>query len=149
MREDLYNEAFDLLMQLEGYHSDHTADPGGRTIWGISERYFPEDVKKMAEMSPEEAKEYAKQFYAKRFWKEFDDPLLSAVSFLVAVNTAVPILKVQKEGGGWRDVLLEAVEYYCNLVEKRPSLRQFFRGWINRINTIYQFAKKREEKNEH
>lgn len=139
----MFEEAFELLTELEGYSSALKGDPGGRTIWGISETYFPEEVKLMSKMTPEEAKEYAKQFFKRRFWKDLGDPLTSAVSFLVAVNTLAPVLKVKQEGGGWKDVLLEAVAYYCRVADKNPNLRQFFRGWINRVNKIYQFAKER------
>lgn len=32
-----FDDAFDRLMQHEGFHSDHPSDPGGATTWGVTE----------------------------------------------------------------------------------------------------------------
>ena len=46
-----YERAFTMLCQFEGYSSDVKGDSGGLTIFGITERWFPNDVKAMLEMS--------------------------------------------------------------------------------------------------
>lgn len=52
----------------EGYRSDDPDDPGRLTIWGISHRSFPDDVRAMDQMGREEAKAYAKGIYKANFW---------------------------------------------------------------------------------
>ena len=67
MKEN-FDKSFTLLCGFEGFSSDVIGDPGGRTIWGIAERYFPEDVKTMAAMTAGDARAYAKAWYKKNVW---------------------------------------------------------------------------------
>jgi lysozyme family protein len=62
MKEN-YDRAFPILCELEGLESNVKGDPGGRTIWGITDKWFPTDVASMTRLSPEGARKYAEVFY--------------------------------------------------------------------------------------
>ena len=49
MRKD-FDLALNFIMKAEGQISSHVADPGGTTIWGISERYYPDLVRQLVEL---------------------------------------------------------------------------------------------------
>lgn len=61
-----FDEAFDALLRHEGGYSDHAADPGGKTRWGVTEAVA------RAEGYAGEMKDYplaeAKKIYKKRYW---------------------------------------------------------------------------------
>lgn len=57
--------AFDRLMTLEGCVSDHPADPGELTVYGISSRYHPEYFR--GGRTP--ARDDARTFYRREFWR--------------------------------------------------------------------------------
>ena len=57
-----FEDAFDEVIGLEGGYSNHPADPGGETKWGISKTAFPHlDI---ANLTLEDAK----QIYWQRYW---------------------------------------------------------------------------------
>jgi hypothetical protein len=140
MKGDLFDLAFDKLCELEGFNSNVKGDPGGRTIWGISERWSPEDVRKMLDMGKEEAKEYAKKFYYERFWRLYDDTKVTMAAFLMGVNAPAPAIRAVKEGRTWEGLLIGYLEYYSTIVGKNPKLLKFLRGWCNRVVKVWEFV---------
>ena len=106
------------LFELEGFKSKLTGDPGGRTICGIAERYYPADVAKMANMTREEAETYAAVFYKSNFWDAFNCDALPAprdsITFILAVNPGPGFIRSLKGTPDWKDLCLEAVDYYCD-----------------------------------
>ena len=106
------------LFAIEGFKSNLVGDPGGRTIFGISERYYPADVARMASMTREDAEVYAREFYRAKFWDAFGcDELTSPmdeVTFLLAVNPGPGFVRGLGSAQDWKDLLLEAVDYYCD-----------------------------------
>lgn len=42
---------------------------------------------------------------------------------------------------GWRDMVMERIEYHNALPEKSPALTKFLRGWIRRCVDLYDTAK--------
>lgn len=137
---DLFDKCFDFLCELEGFSSNVDGDPGGRTIWGVSERYFPDDLNRMTALSPQEAREYAKEFYKKHFWVDLGDPKITAASFLMSVNAIAPAKKAIKEGRTWEGLLIAYLEYYVKLCQQNPGLFKFFKGWCNRIIRVWRFV---------
>ena len=141
-----FDNAFLLLTVLEGFTSDIKEDRGGKTIYGISSKWYPEDVKKMEGMSMEEAKEYAMEFYLREFWKplrcdKLEEPL-DTIHFIQSVNAPAPARKILNETTNWRDYLFKFIMYYSSIVNSNPSQGVFFRGWVNRVlklwNTFYK-----------
>lgn len=61
-----FDEAFDRLIGHEGGYSDHPSDPGGRTMWGITERVarahgFTADIRTLT-------RDEAKRIYRVDYW---------------------------------------------------------------------------------
>lgn len=84
-----YDAAFDELMRIEGGHVNDSADPGGDTYWGISERWSRETFEVHVGSWPPKDIKQAKDFYVVLWsrWKmeEFSDRL-SEVIFPFVVN---------------------------------------------------------------
>lgn len=62
-----FDEAFDLLIGHEGGYSDHPSDPGGRTMWGVTERVarshgFTGDMRTLT-------RDEAKRIYRADYWE--------------------------------------------------------------------------------
>lgn len=62
-----FDKAFSLLLGSEGGYSDHKADPGGRTMWGITERVarshgFTGDMRTLT-------RDEAKRIYRADYWE--------------------------------------------------------------------------------
>ena len=85
---DNYDRSFARLMVLEGRGSNHPADPGGETTFGISREHFPDMYKNGP---PTEAEAY--RFFRDRFWKRMNcDELPLVVAgrlFDAAVNVGL------------------------------------------------------------
>ena len=137
----MFDECFEKLAELEGFESNVKGDPGGRTIWGISERFFPQDVEKMSKMNKEEAKKYAKEFYRKKFWVDRGEDKLNCVSFLMGVNVPGVVDKAIKNGEDYKGVLLDCLRHYLGLVDRKEELRKFFVGWVRRVVEVWKFTK--------
>jgi lysozyme family protein len=86
-----FDQAFDALLKHEGGYSDHAADPGGKTRYGVTEAVARE-VGYRGEMR-ELPLELAKRIYRERYWDAVKaDQLPDAVRYLVfdaAVNSGV------------------------------------------------------------
>lgn len=89
-----FEKAVEKLFIKEGYKSDDKDDSGGLTIWGIASLYFPYEVKVMASMQPEEAKEYVKDIYKSHYWDklkgdEIQSQEIAEMLFDMSVNAGV------------------------------------------------------------
>ena len=84
-----FDAAFDLLLKHEGGYSDHVADPGGKTRYGITEAVARE-VGYKGDMR-ELPLELAKRIYKERYWSpvkaEELPPAVRYVVFDAAVNS--------------------------------------------------------------
>jgi len=69
MSDELFEDEVRLIFDREGYLSDHPADKGGRTIWGITSRDYPEDVKLMEQMGKAASRAHAKMIYRRNYFK--------------------------------------------------------------------------------
>lgn len=145
MKEN-FDRAFDMVCQFEGYTSALKNDPGGLTIWGISEKWYPEEVKKMSSMSPNQSKEHAKQIYKREYWDKLDADNLSTpfdyIAFDTAVNCGVHVAKkilteVVSSKGDWKDYIFKRLLYYSILISSKPAMRDFLRGWLNRCLSLW------------
>lgn len=59
---DSFNKAFELTIGLEGKPTNDPNDPGGFTIWGLSQRYNPE-------VNQNTTLEQAKEIYFVKYWR--------------------------------------------------------------------------------
>jgi lysozyme family protein len=77
-----FDQAFDELLGHEGGFSDHAADPGGKTRYGITEA-VARDVGYRGDMR-ELPLDLARRIYAERFWKPMRcDDLPDAIRYVV------------------------------------------------------------------
>jgi hypothetical protein len=141
MKEN-FDQAFVLLCELEGYKSEvMTREEGFRTIWGISEKWYPEEVAAMLPMTKETSKGYARAFYKEKFWDELHlDTVaypLDMVAFCQSVNMPAEVKKFMAMTHDWRELLFLCQDYYYLLAGKKPDLGKFFRGWINRTLILW------------
>ena len=105
-----FDTAFALLLKHEGGFSDHAADPGGKTMYGITEAVAREvgyrgDMKDLP-------LDLAKRIYRARYWDEVQADFLPAgvryVMFDAAVNSGPrqAILWLQRAVGANDDGIL-------------------------------------------
>lgn len=149
-----FDEAFALLLGNEGTYSDNPSDPGGATMWGITERVARAHgyTGAMREMPQDVARTIAKMEY----WAPFHcDELPAALRFQVfdaAYNGGAPVRWLQQSVGVPVDGVLGPVtiaalakadplrmvmkfqamhlKYYTSLSTLWPS---FGKGWANRV----------------
>jgi len=62
--------ALKFVLSHEKYCGRDLGDGAGLTIWGITEKWFMEDVKKMKAMGVDDARKYAKDIVYSRLWDE-------------------------------------------------------------------------------
>lgn len=131
-----------------GYTNDPT-DPGGETKWGISKRAHPDiDIKSLT-------KEEALVIYEKDYWLKIGadkmEKKLAIAAFDCAVNCGVGRTKswlaelnekekveAVKRSDKW--LLQRRIQYYKILVEKKPALNKYIKGWCNRVNDLSKYV---------
>lgn len=158
-----FDNAFELLMEIEGGFVDHPDDPGRATKWGISSRSHPGvDIENLTV-------EGAKAIYKEEYWPWYMDSVTDwgvlAEMFEQLVNmrpkTAVKVwqralnylgaeIEVDGEFGpitlrninGYsrrmRNPLLKALNgvqfmHFLKLVESGTRFDNFARGWLRRV----------------
>lgn len=157
-----FDQAFDALLKHEGGYSDHAADPGGKTRYGITEAVARE-VGYRGEMR-ELPLELAKRIYRERYWDAVKaDQLPGAVRYLVfdaAVNSGVGqaarwlqrAVKVKDDGVIGPMTLMAANQSNPEALARRvlaqrlrfmsglPNWPAFSRGWARRIADLMEVA---------
>lgn len=143
----------DFILKWEGYKSENPLDRGGRTIFGIAEKFHPEVVARIWDMPKDEARQDVYPVYKAEYWDKCGcDDLVYPLDMIVmdtAVNMGVARaneLKGKARGGpsypGWVDYLMLRIELYNKIAKNNPV---FLRGWINRVMDLYRTAAKNEE----
>ena len=148
--EKNFDAIFDFVMKEEGFTSNHPSDPGGKTIWGISSRYFPSVVAELKSLPPDIAKERAKNFYYNTFWKKLGCNTLptgmDAVIFDTAVNMGPDDAVICLKRKTWESAIAQRLRQHC-----KKTKTVFLRGIIgNRIADLIDFCcdlVKKEEEN--
>ena len=158
-----YAQALAFVLKWEGLFSDNKADPGGRTMKGITQKTYDsylalngqhsKDVKNISDNE-------VADIYSVHYWHAAHCPQLPAdlapCVFNCAVNSgvdrAIKLLQRTlgvKEDGQVGPVTLAACkpglaaryldvheQFYRSLVSNKPSLGVFLTGWINRLNSL-------------
>ena len=145
--KETFDKAFDQLCIFEGYSSNVHGDPGGRTLWGIAEKYHPHEVSLMLNMTPDDAKAYAKAFYEKEYWDALGCDDLPAPLDMICFDTAVNpgpsvVRKILTETQDWKDFLFKRLFYYY-LTEAHPEKNSS--GMGHRCLTLWGKNKGRSE----
>ena len=145
-----FNLAIPVVLANEGGLVDNTADPGGLTNFGISQRSYPNvDIRNLT-------RDAAAAIYQRDFWHydAVESQLMATKIFDMAVNmghTAIRILQAClriTEDGVWgpgtcaavnaagnnliNDYRLALGRHYQNIVLANPAMAQFLKGWLRR-----------------
>jgi lysozyme family protein len=140
-------ENFDKIMEFvfrwEGYKSDDPDDVGGRTVWGITERDYPDEFPAIWNMSKEDAKARAKVIFRRDYWDKVDgDNLTSGLDALV-FDTAVNMgryFAYQLKPLNMNDAFMERMRRYTQIAAQGNNIK-FLRGWTRRVIDLYYFIK--------
>lgn len=135
-----WEKAVEWVLSKEGGYSLDKIDPGGETNFGVSKRQFPElDIKGLT-------KDKAKEIYRRVYWTGNNLDALpwpySAACFDSYVQHLPSVAKkmVERSGGDLRALLEERRKFYLALISKKPELKKYKNGWINRINDLGKFC---------
>lgn len=139
---DIFELAFSFSKQWEGGYVNNPKDPGGETNFGISKRAYPNlDIKHLTLGE-------AKEIYRKDYWEKLpniSNDGLKIAAFDTAINvgirrTTLWLANVAVKSAS--DLISIREEYYKTLVEKKPTLKIFLKGWLNRTRDLSIFIGK-------
>ncbi|TMP46275.1 peptidoglycan-binding protein [Pseudoalteromonas citrea] len=156
-KPNVFENAFDLIMQLEGGYVVDPCDSGGATKYGISQKSYPNIA--VQDLTQEDAKAlYLRDYYSPCQCDSLPESL-AVLLFDTAVNmgvgTAAKLLQkvVNTTSDGVigpktlaathtkcrQDLSAVIDEYqshralsYANIVTRHPKNRRFLRGWLKR-----------------
>ena len=132
----------------DGGYTNDPVDPGGETKWGISKKAYPDvDIKSLT-------KEEAHRLYEKDYWNKVVstnmDPALAIAVFDTAVNCGVGRARswlaelnekkevVEARKSRW--FIQRRIQYYNDLVKRKPALNKYIKGWLNRCNDLSKYV---------
>ena len=145
-----YDKAFEFIMKWEGYKSDDPDDSGGRTIFGISERFHPETVKRLWDLPKAEAREEAKIFYKVEYWDRYrcggyadGEDVFFFDCYINMKPSDVGIIResIFKLGYGLADPFFARMRLYSQKVKEKPIKIKYLRGWLNRVIDLWEYLK--------
>ena len=145
---DPFNLALSFTLRWEGGFSDDPYDPGGQTKYGISKAAYPDiDIKSLT-------KEEATLIYKRDYWNkagcEKMEKKLAIAVFDAAVNCGVGRTRswlaelnekkdlVEERKSRW--FIQRRIQYYLDLVKKKPALNRYIKGWLNRTNDLSKYV---------
>ena len=132
-------------------------DPGGLTIWGISEKSHKEAVWKMYQLiqegKEEEAFEIAENIYYEVYWLKSECDKLPSPINIIVFDTAVNMGRSRAKEFfdkcfeyntddnlgyfSWQDYLFQRIDFYT----KCEKANLYLKGWINRVIDLYKEVK--------
>lgn len=152
----MIHKAIDEILQREGPYSDHPNDSGGRTAWGISERWHPEAWKNGPPSRDEAISIYYHRYIIRPGFVQIKNEKLRdfVVDWGVVSGPTLVTQKLQRvlqvePDGVFGPLTLRALEKAnpdrvlsqmidervrsaARLVQSRPKDLVFLLGWINR-----------------
>lgn len=163
--QEVFESAFTVLMEFEGYMSDDLADAGGLTKFGISQKSYPDlDI---ASLTMADAKAIYESDYFRRSHAHTLPPLLACNVFDTAVNmgTGRAVRFLQRAIGttadgifgsgsrrqlesalthqGEENVVLDLLSYravfYAKLAARKTTQSKYLRGWMRRTYRLQQY----------
>lgn len=128
------------LIKWEGTRYEHDPDdPGGATKFGIDQRSHPKvDIRNLTEAA-------AKEIYWQEYWMrngigELPCPL-GEVHFDTCVNTgAGQAKKFLVRSRNAAEYLELRDDFYRGLAARRPRMKKFLKGWLNRTADLRRWA---------
>lgn len=159
MLVDLFNRCIEVVLKNEGGYVNHLSDPGGETNMGITKREYPQlDIKNLT-------KNQAVEIYYDDYWLRMNltgvlNESLILHIFDMGVNagirTAIKMVqrlvntrvdgyvgddttnKINSYDGDLLGLYIQKRKsYYTSLVTRKPELKVFLKGWLNRVNNTH------------
>jgi hypothetical protein len=140
-------ENFDKIMEFvfihEGYKSDDPDDAGGKTVWGITERDYPEEFPALWNMNKNDAQLRAKVLFRRDYWDKVGGDILPTKTDAVVMDTAVNMgisFANKLKGYDMMTAIIERIKRYTEIAAVGNNIK-FLRGWIRRVIDLYYFIK--------
>lgn len=141
-----FRNAIDFVFMVEGYMSDNPYDPGGKTKYGIAQKWHPDvDVQSLT-------KEGAEVIYKRTYWDrcrcgDYSWPLaLCIFDAAVQHGPAKPIEWINLCKGDWARFNLLRLEHYAKIANvSDDSKRIFLLGWMNRMVKLNNVCRKADD----
>jgi lysozyme family protein len=162
----LFSECMGVTAKWEGGWSDHKADPGGKTNWGITQAALSQYLGRPATASEIRAltKAEAQVIYRKLYWDRVSgDSLPAGIDLCVfdfgvnsgpsrAVKSLQAALGVKADG--WvgektlaaiaerdpKKLIVELCDRRMAFLQKLPTWKTFGKGWANRVADVERRA---------
>ena len=137
--DKMFRETMDFVFRWEGGYSFDPLDPGGETNFGISKKAHPDiDIKSLT-------KAQALSIYHQDYWIPAGCDKLPWPLCLVVMDAAVNMGVKRAEqfkfnSKDWVGFLFRRLEFYSDLARRKPALKKFIRGWLNRVTDLYWAA---------
>jgi lysozyme family protein len=152
-----FENALKFTLQWEGGYVNHPADPGGATNMGITQGAY-DAYRRSIKLNPQPVRGITRAevdtIYRKRYWDAINGDtlgeMLGIALFDVAVNMGVGRarefmrkVKSMLDDDPSNDDLEMArrvtdlrVSFYYSLARRRPTMRVFLKGWLNRARAL-------------
>jgi lysozyme family protein len=131
--------AFRFSMGYEKWKADIPGDSGGLSIWGITSKWWPEQVKAMLDMTESESMLYAKGFYHRTYWMEAGCPEIASGLDIAVFDTAV---KWKSKPAEFLKICHDVSDFIMLRIAYEADLKsQFMVGWLNRDIALWKFVK--------
>lgn len=158
-----FEEAIQVVLTHEGGYVNDPVDPGGETNFGITKRTYPHlDIKSLTREAA--SKIYLKDWWLKYHYNEIEDQAVATKIFDLAVNMGARrahklcqkaltkmgyFLQVDGQLGPKSISAInnaeplelldrirnEARNFYLSLIEEKPQLAKYKKGWLKRADS--------------
>lgn len=151
-----FERAHEFTTRWEGGWSNHPADTGGATMYGVTQAVYNawRVAKKLAPAPVRRiSRAVAEQIYRERYWSHVQHLSwpLSGVAYDICVNHGAKNLNYmlgQVNAAGptaqARQLTHIRERFYRNIVKNRPSQRVFLKGWLNRCNAQKRWLRQQQ-----
>ena len=141
--QENFDKIMEFIFKWENWKSNDPDDAGGRTVWGITERIYPNEFPALWDMSKEESREYVKTIYHRDYWDKVNGDNLPKGTDAVVMDTAVNMgatFAEKLKGYDMMTATIERIKRYTEIAAIGNNIK-FLRGWIRRVVDLYSFIK--------
>jgi lysozyme family protein len=138
-----FDKIMEFVFKWEGWKSDDADDAGGRTVWGITERDYPNEFPALWNMTKEDAQVRAKFIFHQDYWDKIDGDNLPNGTDAVILDVAINMgrhFALQLKPLSMNDAFIERINRYVQIAAQGNNIK-FLRGWLRRTIDLYYFVK--------
>ena len=154
--QENYTKYLSIVLNVEQGYVDDPDDPGGATNHGITQRTYDTWRSKhnLQRVSVKECTvQQASQIYEDMYWDvvkcdSLPEPL-DLIAFDCSINQGPGfalkcLVKIQGQGNipeKCKEFMTLRKERYDEIVANKPSQKKFYKGWMNRLDTIWKASR--------